>query len=469
MQYWQRYMELNPIALEEYATAARDAGCPADQVRAFVSAGYYAIPQMLPFHALARQIDQHNGVDEVLLDGTRGSAKSHAVIAQIGIDDCQRAPGIKCLFLRQTLKAAGESFDDLISRVLRNVRHKKNTERVVFPNGSRILIGGYQNDNDIDKYLGIEYDIIAPEEGTQISGEKLEKLRGSLRTSRSDWVPRMYLTTNPGGIGHSYFKQHFIDPNRAGKEISTRRFFTSFKDNPFINPEYKAYLEALTGTLAKQWRDGDWDIFEGMAFSQWDRSRHVVRPFEIPNHWIRITGTDWGYAAPFATVWGAKNPDNNRIVIYRGIHEQGLTDPQQAKLILSSEAPGEKIRQRYADPSMWAKKTQTDLATSTADVYRECGVMLTQAVNDRIAGKRKVDRLLADLPDGQPGLIVFESVYDLPRTLPSLIYDKTQPEDVDSSGDDHDYDALRYLLTDDKTISPPRYRAPNQWTGRNTL
>jgi phage terminase large subunit len=197
---------LDQTALDAYFTAAHKAGCPEDQIRMFASSGYVALPNILPFHSLARQIDQHNGVDEVLLDGTRGSAKSHAVIAQIGLDDCQRAPGIKVLFLRQTLKAAGESFDDLITRVLRNVPHKKNTERVTFPNGSRILIGGYQNDSDIDKYLGIEYDIIAPEEGTQISGEKIEKLRGSLRTSRDDWVPRMYISTNPGGIGHAYYK-----------------------------------------------------------------------------------------------------------------------------------------------------------------------------------------------------------------------------------------------------------------------
>lgn len=450
--------------LESYMLAAKEAGCPADQMENFLSAGYVALPGSLPFHALARQIDNRIGVDQVGLDGTRGSAKSHQIIAQVGIDDCKRMPEIKCLFLRQTLKAAGESFDDLVTRVLRNVPHKKNTERVTFPNGSRILIGGYQNDSDIDKYLGIEYDIIAVEEATQISGDKMDKLRGSLRTSRDDVVPRMYLSTNPGGIGHSYYKTNFVDPQREMMETTRRRFFSSYKDNPFINPEYKAYLESLTGTLAKQWRDGDWDIFEGMAFSSWRHDKHVVRPFELPNHYIRKTGTDWGFAKPFATLWGAKNPDNGRLIIYRGVHEAGLTDPRQAELIKASEDPNEKIRKRYGDPSMWAKKTSGEVATSTADVYAAHGVYLTPAVNDRISGKRKIDKLLEPLPDGLPGLLVFENCVDLIRTLPSLIYSTTRPEDVDTSGDDHDYDALRYLLTDDVDPSKDKVKPqPNPW------
>lgn len=463
-------MELTATSeLESYLQSAKDAGCPADQMENFISAGYVALPSLLPFHALARQIDNRIGVDQILLDGTRGSAKSHAVIAQVGIDDCKRAPGIKCLFLRQTQKAAGESFDDLITRVLRNVPHKKNTERVTFPNGSRILIGGYQNDNDIDKYLGIEYDIIVPEEGTQISGPKFDKLRGSLRTSREDFVPRMYYTTNPGGIGHQHFKHTFIEPNREGRETTTRRFFTSYKDNPFINPEYKAYLEGLTGTLAKQWRDGDWDIFEGMAFSSWRHDLHVVKPFEIPTHYIRMTGTDWGFAAPFVTLWAAKNPDNGRVIIYRGVHEKGLTDPRQAELIKASEDPDEKIRKRYADPSMWASKTQGNTVTSSADVYAAHGIYLTAANNDRINGKRKVDKLLEPLSDGLPGLLVFENVFDIIRTLPSLIYDKLHPEDVDTSGDDHDYDALRYLLTDDRDPVKKKPAAPNPYAGLRSL
>ena len=132
-------------------------------------------------------------------------------------------------------------------------------------------------------------------------------------------------------------------------------------------------------------------------------------------------------------------------------------------MIKDSTPPNENVTITFADPSMWAKKTQTDSPTSTYEVYRDHGVYLTQAVNDRIAGKRKVDKLLEDLPDGQPGLIVFRNCTNLIKHLPALIYSKANPEDVDTSGDDHDYDALRYLLTDDRDPKPTAPAKPNPW------
>lgn len=451
--------EIAAAALEAYLTAAKAAGCPEEQMRRFLAAGYVALKPMLHFHATARAITARAcEAREVLLDGTRASAKSHAVIAQVGLDDCQTEPGLKFLFLRQTERAAGESFEDLIGRVLRGVPHQANSQRVTFPNSSRILIGGYRDDNDINKYLGIEYDGLVVEEATQISGDKMQKLFGSVRTSRDTWTPRIYLTTNPGGNGHDFIKQRYVEPQRQGKETVTRRFFCSYKDNPFINREYADYLAGLTGDLARQWRDGDWDIFAGQAFARWSHERHVVAPFEIPAHYIHMTGTDSGFANPFCTLWAAKNPDNGRIIIYREAYERGLTDPRQAELIRSMEDPTEKIRKRYADPSMWTKRTQTDDPTSSVDIYATKGIYLTPAVNDRIAGKRKVDRLLEDLPDGKPGLLVFSTCTNLIRTLPSLVYDKVHVEDIDTTGDDHAYDALRYLLTDDRDIKTPQKR-----------
>jgi phage terminase large subunit len=449
----------------KYWTAAKRAGLEQNQVERFTTAGYVALPVMMPFHRAARLADHRgNGIRELLLDGTRGSAKSHAAIAQVGLDDCQRRDGLKILFLRQTERAAGESFQDLVSRVLRGIKHEANSERVTFPNGSRILIGGYKNEGDIDKYVGIEYDGLVLEEATQISGTKYEMLLGSVRTSREDWVPRTYLTTNPGGVGHQYFKKRFIDPHRARAEQHTRRFYSSYKDNPFINPEYREYLESLTGDLAKAWRDGDWDIYAGMAFPSWNHARHVIRPFEIPAHWIRMTGTDWGNAKPWCNLWAAKNPDNSRIVVYREAYSAGLTDPRQAETIKSMEPPGERIAIRYADPSMWAKDTRQAVPTSSYDVYMSKGLILQKANNDRLAGKRKVDALLEDMPDGKPGLLIFETCPNLIRTLPDLQHSKLQPEDVDTEGEDHAYDALRYQLTDYiKRDTPPRPKPVNEW------
>lgn len=435
-------------ALDRYVMAARDAGLERDQMERFLRAGYVALPAMLPFHRAAREVNSRNGVREIMLDGTRGSAKSHAIIAQVCVDDCQRFDGLKVLFLRKTAKAAGESFDDLVRRVLAGVPHEHKESKIEFENGSRVLVGGYKDDGSIDRYIGVEYDEIVVEEATQVRGDQLELLFGSVRTSRDDFVPRAYLSTNPGGIGHAFCKTRYIEPNRAGTETFTRRFFSSYKDNPFINPEYKAYLESLTGDLARAWRDGDWDIFAGQAFPRWRHNEHVIHTmpegWELWTHWRAI---DWGFAAPFCCLWAVRDPDTGRVIVYRELYETGLTDRRQARMILDSTPPTERITVTYADPSMWSSKNQAGVVTSTADEYAAEGVPLTRADNDRLSGKRKVDRLLENLADGKPGLQVLDSCTNLIRTLPALAYDKTNVEDVDTDMEDHGYDTLRYLLT----------------------
>lgn len=442
-------LEASP-EIEAMAIAMRDAGCPADQAERFISSGYIALEGMLPFHAWAREADQPGAPNMIALGGKRGPGKSHTIMAQVGLDDCQRYDGLKVLFLRKIQKAAAESFEDVILRVFAFTPHTLNRDGVELPNGSRIMIGGFKDEKDIEKYLGIEYDIIVIEEATQISETKLDKLTGSLRTSKQGWRPRMYLSTNADGVGLSWFKKRFVEPARKGERGKTRFLDVTKIHNPFVNDEYKDYLDSLQGALRKAWRDGDWDAFAGMAFPQFQRDRHVIQGIDIPDSWSKWRATDWGYASPFGTLWAAKNPDTRRIYIYRGLKEAGLTDRQQARKIKDMTPPSEKIFIHYADPALWEKKNRNDEVFSTADEYKAEGIILTKADNDRLSGKRKINNLLADLPDGMPGLVIFDTVEDLIEEMSNLASDPNNPEDVDTSQDDHLYDTLRYLLTNER-------------------
>jgi len=451
-------------ATKRYIQAAKEAGCPRDQVENFAAGDYGMLRWQIPFHAAAREADQMGEWIWLLCGGARGPGKSHAILAQIGLDDCQRTPGMKWLFLRQTKLAASESIEDLVGRVLYNVPHKFKTNRIDFPNGSRILIGGYQNERDIDKYIGIEYDGIAVEEATQISLDKITKIRGSLRTSRPDWRVRMYLSTNPGGIGHTWVKQNFVMPHRGSLEGQHRfigglsKFFPStYRDNPFTKQDYIDYLEGIPGPLGQAWRTGDWDVFEGMAFPSWDYEKHVIEPFEIPESWPRTMGVDWGLSKPFAALWCATNPDNGRRYIYREIYQAGLTDRQQARMILQLTPENERTTNIYADPSLWAKKSYANEVTTTKDEYAGVGLYLTKGDNDRLNGKRKVDRLLANMEDGRPGLQIFRTCPNLANELGSLPFSLTKQEDVDTNAPDHAYDALKYLLTDTRIQEEPKH------------
>lgn len=324
-----------------------------------------------------------------------------------------------------------------------------------------------RNLDDPDKYKSSEFAAIGVDELTLILKPTFDTLRGSLRwpgISHTIFIG----ATNPDGVGNLWVRELWIEGVFPPEMESLRDEFAFIQalpsDNPHLDKKYWDDLNTQPEDIRRAWVEGDWYVFQGQAFA-FRRDKHVVKPFEIPDFWIRKTGTDWGFAKPFCTLWGAKNPDNDRWVIYRETYQAGLTDPRQAKLIKESELLNEKIRKRYADPSMWTKRTDTDNPTSSYDAYAAVGIYIDKAINDRLNGKRKVNKLLEPLPDGLPGLVVFENCTNLIRTLPSLVYDKRNVEDIDTDGEDHAYDALRYMLTDDvgASIQKKAARKPDPW------
>lgn len=446
--------------LTAYVTQAASAGVTKDQMERFISGGYVSYPWALPFHAAARAADEVDGPTMIACGGARGPGKSHAILAQVGLDDCQRAPGLKVLFLRKVMKSAAESFDDVARRVFTYTPHQITAGKIEFDNGSRILIGGFFSERDIEKYLGIEYDVIVIEESTQLTGEKIEKVRGSLRTSRNDWRTRLYESTNPDGIGHLRFKHTYVLPHRQHIEKRTRFFPSNYKDNPRVKAEYIDYLESLTGPLGKAWRDGDFDAFEGMAFPNFSRDDHAIKPFNIPNHWPKWRAVDFGTTNPFSVHWMTKDVDSGRIFVYREAYHRQMTDRQQAHLIREMTPPDENISITYADPSMWATKSAMGIFTTSAEEYGHEGVFLSKANNDRIQGKRNFDRVLANLPDGRPGFQIFDTCTHLLDQLGSLVHSKNNPEDVDTDQEDHAYDSARYGLSNLFAPAPAPVRQP---------
>ena len=458
--------------VERYIAKAQRAGLPRDQIRSFVEGGYVALDGMLPFHAACRDADKPGGPEYIALGGKRGPGKSHTVLSQVGVDDCQRIDGLKFLFLRKIQKSASESLDDLVMACFRYLPYHFAANKVTFGNGSRIIVGGFKNERDIDKYLGIQYDGIVLEEATQLSEKKKTQLRGSLRTSKPGWRPRMYFSTNADGIGLKWFKEMFVTPSRLGPKIERRngtRFFdVTHISNPFVNPEYQAWLDGLKGSLAKAWKEGDWDAFAGMAFPTWNHEHHVVEPFEIPETWVKWRGVDWGSAAPWCCLWGAKDPDTSRIYIYREAYQAGLTTVKQRERINDMTPPDEIINVNYADPAMWSRQNRNNEIYTAFDEYKDPSltdsppILLKKADNDRLSGKRKVDRVLDNLPDGKPGLQVVSTCYNLIEQFESLARDDLRPEDVDTDQEDHAYDALRYFMTNEKAVETNKpKRRPN--------
>lgn len=440
-------LSLQQNDIENFVIAAYNAGAPEDQVECFLTRGYVPYPWQWKFHSIARLADADDGPVKIGVGGARGPGKSHGVFAQVALDDCQRVPGLKFLFLRQTGKAASESFEDLLLKVLvGRVKYKYTQGTLKFPNGSRVLLGGFETERDVDKYVGIEYDGIAIEELNQLTKEKVDMLLGSLRTSKPNWRPRLYTSFNPGGLGHEYVKNEFVVPFREGTEQETRFVPANYKDNPRLNKEYVQYLEGLTGALGRAWREGDWDILEGQYFNEWRLDKHTTVPFPIPISWRRFRAYDHGRAKPACCKWYALDGDG-RVWCYRELYSAGWNVDKIAEEI-NRLSVGESYDYSVADPAIFAKQGMVDAsgAETIAEAFAHRNITFIPGSNRRVDGWNLLHQYLFHDEANPPKLIHFNTCHNSIRTYPNLIHDEHRPEDLDTQGEDHAQDCDRYLV-----------------------
>lgn len=459
-------MEVNKKALEKCLKVAKSCGVPPDLAKKFVEVGYVPLPWQWEFHAMARQADKPDGPVDIGLGGARGPGKSHAVLSQAVLDDCQRINGLKGLFLRQTGLAAKESFDDLVSKVLRGkVEYHKTGFNLVMPNASKVLLGGFKDQSDIDKYIGIEYDFIIVEELNQLDEDRYVKLRGSLRSSKDGWRPRMYTSFNPGGRGHQFVKQRYIMPFREKRQDKTRFIGSTYKSNPYINKEYKEYLEDLKGDLGKAWREGEWDLFAGQIFSEFRYGKHVIKPLNPKASLSHFLWMDWGYTAPFACYASAlikmKSPDGevfHRVVTYQEWYDTQKNPDEWAELIYKT-ARNRSFIKAIVDPAML--NTQTDGSVSIGDLmmrkWKDLNgsnwVKMERGNNKRASQVPTLKNWLSMAPDGLPYWVITENCVNLIRTLPELVYDEHKKEEIETTQEDHAADSVSYGLKYIKFIS----------------
>ena len=408
-----------------------------------------------------------DGPTQIGQGGGRGGAKSHSAVCQVVHDDCKRFPGLKWLYLRSIGASARESFEDMIGKALPGAMqyYIRARSALELPNGSRVILGGFRNERDIDKYVGIEYDGIVADDAHLISKGKYDKIRGSLRTSKEDWRPRIYVTFNPGGIGHAYLKKLFVEPWRQKQETDTRFFFSLPEDNKFLNPEYIQYLDGLTGWLYKAWRKGNFDIAAGQFFTTFDRDVHVREPFRIPTNWKCWLAMDYGWIHWNVVYLFAKSADSGDVYV--------VDSHAARRWIVSSHASGieamlsrngihrRQIRRFVAGPDVFSRRDEVTIAQQ----YEQHGWKLEAAQTDRINGAAEILRRLGDAAQGiRPSVFIFDRCARLIESLPAMQHDPHRPDDVlkvdadeDGNGGDDFYDTFRYGLMEAAMVIPKAF------------
>lgn len=401
--------------------------------------------------------------------GARAGGKSWAMRVKFSLL-CLRYSGIQVLLLRRTLPELTENHVNPLLILLKGIASYNKQEKVFrFPNGARLKLGYCANEQDVLQYQGQAYDVIGLEEATMFTEFQYNCLRESNRSSgmmKEHFAPRMYLTMNPGGVGHHWVKRLFVDRTYKGKERPEDYVFIParvYDNEAFMerDPDYVAQLESLPEKRRKMMLLGDWNSVEGAFFEEFandpnhyqDRQwTHVIDPFEIPSDWSIYRSFDFGYHRPFSVGWYAVDTEG---VIYRFAEWYGCTGEaneglriQPHKIFeevskIEKEHPWLKGRKIYgiADPSIW----DSSRGESVADAASKHGIYFTPGDNHRINGWMQCHYRFYFDENGYPMFYVFKNCKEFIRTIPALQYDNHKVEDLDTDGEDHIADEFRYF------------------------
>lgn len=351
-----------------------------------------------------------------------------------------------------------------------------------------------RNLDDPAKYQSAEFAAILVDELTKNDLNTFTDLRMRMRWPGIPDMDCVFIgATNPGGIGHAFCKALWMDkifPDEFLKPTDYSKTFvyipSKAEDNPHLDEAYWAQLQTLPPHLRAAFRDGSWDLFKGQAFQEWSRNYHVVADLKFthkdgkerlyPEGVPLFMTFDWGFGAPFSIGWWWIDSDGRKYRFsewygWSGSPGQGLriADAEIASGIIKreqimgltdvDERLGLKVYnqriQRLCDPTCFNKKPDYrggGQMPSTAEVFMNEGLILNPGDPSRALKYRqfhehlRVPRDENDNVNGVPMLQVYASCNHFIRTIPALILDENNIEDIDTDSEDHVFDEACHIM-----------------------
>lgn len=434
---------------------------------------YRPTPVAVPFHS--------SKVPNLMLGGSAGGSKSHTA-RHDAYRHCLAVPEFRAIIMRRTFaelkdnhldKAVSEAekFNSYYDKEIIKVVPSENEIRFKCHGpgrDSKILFGHCQNVGDEEKYLGNAYDAFYPDEAATFEKKQIIGVAGRLRSEKRGIVARLGATSNPGGANTLWLKDYFIDKD----EVEIRKENPKYRadryqflpamlyDNPYyMDPDgtytnYEERLFAYDSERRKQLLLGDWTALSGQFFPEFDAHRHVAI-IPIPSGCKIERWVDWGYSPHYGMcLWVACFP-NGRLYVF---DEWKFNGASSRELLVASAVAARikrytldevlpavksgRISKSLADPSMWAGDGHT--GEDYASTFARNGVSLMKADNERVLGWGRLRHWFREAPDGFPWLMYHPRCVTSIRTIPTLVRDKSDPDDLDTTGEDHPADAARY-------------------------
>jgi hypothetical protein len=412
-------------------------------------------------------------VFEVFFGGARGGGKTDAVLGDFLEHSDTYGENAIGLMVRRTRTELVETIER--SKVIYGALGWQYHEQASMwrsPAGARLRFAYLERDDDANKYQGHSYTRVYVEEiGNFPSDRPILKLMATLRSGAG--VPVGFRATgNPGGPGHAWVRDRYVDAHPGGWRVFTdpltgleRVFIPSrVEDNRYLGKDYVATLRASgSKELVRAWLEGDWSVIQGAFFDAWSQDM-VVAPFAVPGDWLRFRSADWGFASPFSVGWWAvAGEDHGRIprgalVRYRewygsekpniGIR---LTAEQVAHEIVRKEAE-EKIGYGVLDPSAFKNDGGPPIGETINRILLAAGhspfrpadnTRLAKGQGGAMGGWDQMRNRMVGI-DGRPMIYFFHTCAASIRTIPPLVHDPDRAEDIMDGQEDHAADEVRY-------------------------
>jgi len=376
-----------------------------------------------------------------------------------------------------------------------------------FPSGAKIYLRPLSDDDTLEFFQGPNFHRFVVEELTQYEQEMIEMAESCCRSAEpiddSFRIPaKIIYTTNPGGRGHKWVKEKFVDvcpPLPDGEQIYVPKFDIYYQplkankpyvtksgerllfipslvfDNPHLAEKDERYVSNLLNKnkiLQSMWLFGRWDKFAGQFFDMWNEDKHVIDEYEFykvkgaveliearrlfdwkENGYRLYMSNDYGFSEKSAWACGMYAVAKDMSIIkFDEIVESGLSIVEQAqytKKILHD-------RHRLyiddfdivvADPkSYWETRDAGSNFYTFYDEYAKEGIYLTKGKNDRVTGAAAMVDALRMQPNGLPRMRHLSCCQNTNSSIPNLPADPRNPNDVDTKTFDHCYDEERYFL-----------------------
>lgn len=410
---------------------------------------------------------------EALFAGGRGNGKSEALLVDFARYVGQgHGVNYRGIIFRRGYK----ELQDLIQKgkkiympAFPGVRFLESPAQYKFrwPDGEELWFRAVEHPGDYWNFHGTEVSWLGFDElCSWPSPDLYDSLKSLLRNTEADIPLRVRSATNPYGPGASWVKSRFVDPspgwapegtNMVYRDRPIARFDGVVTENTYLmeaSPDYIANLAAMDNQAMREaWLNGSWDYAVGGFFNGfWDRKRNIIDDYPVTSelkHWISL---DWGFTAPFAVGFFCRDYEG-RVIMYDEIYGFGgegnkgikktaaeVADMINKKFDFYGKA-GIEFRGNVADSAIF---NRTGSETSIFEDFLREGIVFQPSGKGRGSRASGWNAVREAMRTGK--FVCTRRCEHTIRTIPLQMPDAKDHDDIDTTGEDHIADMLRYSL-----------------------